>query len=67
MTSQKEDSKIKNFIARKELYKNANKLQKKMKKQEKEMDFMLQRLEEMDAPKGKEIIMEKYAKQKEEQ
>lgn len=67
MTSQKEDNKIRNFIARKKLYKTANKLQKKMKKQEKEMRFMLQKLEEMDAPKGKEIIIKKYAKQKEEQ
>ena len=38
-----------------------------MKKQEKEMGFILQRLEEMDTSKDKEIIIEKYAKQKEEQ
>lgn len=62
MTGKKEDNKIKIFIERKKLYQKANKLQKKMKKQEKEMDFILQKLEKMDTPKGKEIIIEKQAK-----
>lgn len=51
--------KFKNFIARKKLYRKANKLQKKMKKQEQIINFILKKLDEIDTPKGKEITIKK--------
>ncbi len=59
MKSQKKDNYIKDYIDRKKLIKKANKIQKQMKKQEKVINVILQKLDEMEAPKGKEIIIKK--------
>lgn len=59
MKNQKKDNYIKDYIDRKKLIKKANKIQKQMKKQEKVINVILQKLDEMEAPKGKEIIIKK--------
>ena len=59
MTHQKKGNYIKDYIDRKKLIKQANKIQKQMKKQEKVINVILQKLDEMEAPKGKEIIIKK--------
>ncbi len=59
MKNQKKGNYIKDYIDRKKLIKQANKIQKQMKKQEKVINVILQKLDEMEAPKGKEIIIKK--------
>ena len=55
----KKDNYIKNYIARKKLIMQANKIQKQMKKQEKIINVILQHLDEMEEPKGDEVIIKK--------
>ena len=59
MKNQKKGNYIKDYIDRKKLIKQANKIQKQMKKQEKVINVILQKLDEMEAPKGKEMIIKK--------
>lgn len=59
MKRQKKDNYIKNHIARKKLIMQANKIQKQMKKQEKIINVILQKLDEMEEPKGNEVIIKK--------
>ncbi len=59
MAVQKKDNKIKNYIERKKLIKKANKIQKQMKNQKNIINTMLNKLDEMDTPKGKEVIIKK--------
>ena len=59
MKQQKKDNYIKNYIARKKLIMQANKIQKQMKKQEKIINVILQHLDEMEEPKGDEVIIKK--------
>lgn len=59
MVVQKKDSKIKNYIERKKLIKKADKIQKQMKSQKSIINNMLDKLDEMDTPKGKEVIIKK--------
>ena len=50
---------IKDKILRKNFERKLNKLQKNMKKQEEQIKVILNKLDEMDTPKGKEIIINK--------
>lgn len=59
MVVQKKDNKIKNYIERKKLIKKADKIQKQMKSQKSIINNMLDKLDEMDTPKGKEVIIKK--------
>ena len=59
MVVQKKDNKIKNYIERKKLIKKADKNQKQMKSQKSIINNMLDKLDEMDNPKGKEVIIKK--------
>ncbi len=59
MLVQKKDNKIKNYIERKKLIKKADKIQKQMKSQKSIINNMLDKLDEMDTPKGKEVIIKK--------
>lgn len=59
MAVQKKDNKIKNYIERKKLIKKADKIQKQMKSQKSIIINMLDKLDEMDTPKGKEVIIKK--------
>ena len=59
MVVQKKDNKIKNYIERKKLIKKADKIQKQMKSQKNIINTMLNKLDEMDPPKGKEVIIKK--------
>ena len=60
MVVQKKDNKIKNYIERKKLIKKADKIQKQMKSQKSIINNMLDKLDEMDTPKGKEVIIKEY-------
>ena len=57
MVVQKKDNKIKNYIERKKLIKKADKIQTQMKSQKNIINTMLNELDEMDTPKGKEVII----------
>ena len=59
MVVQKKDNKIKNYIERKKLIKKADKIQKQMKSQKSIINNMLDKLDEMDTTKGKEVIIKK--------
>ena len=59
MVVQKKDNKIKNYIERKKLIKKADKIQKQMKSQKSIINNMLDKLDEMDTPKAKEVIIKK--------
>lgn len=59
MVAQKKDNKIKNYIERKKLIKKADKIQKQMKSQKSIINNMLDKLDEMDTTKGKEVIIKK--------
>lgn len=59
MVVPKKDNKIKNYIERKKLIKKADKIQKQMKSQKSIINNMLDKLNEMDTPKGKEVIIKK--------
>lgn len=59
MVVQKKDNKIKNYIERKKLIKKADKIQKQRKSQKSIINNMLDKLDEMDTPKGKEVIIKK--------
>lgn len=59
MVVQKKDNKIKNYIERKKLIKKADKIQKQMKSQKSIINNMLDKLDEMDTSKGKEVIIKK--------
>ena len=59
MVVQKKDNKIKNYIERKKLIKKADKIQTQMKSQKNIINTMLNKLDEMDTPKGKEVIIKK--------
>ena len=59
MVVQKKDNKIKNYIERKKLIKKADKIQKQMKSQKSIINNMLDKLDEMDITKGKEVIIKK--------
>lgn len=59
MVVQKKDNKIKNYIERKKLIKKADKIQKQMKSQKSIINNMLDKLDEMDTPKCKEVIIKK--------
>lgn len=59
MVVQKKDNKIKNYIERKKLIKKADKIQEQMKSQKSIINNMLDKLDEMDTPKGKEVIIKK--------
>ena len=61
MVVQKKDNKIKNYIERKKLIKKADKIQKQMKSQKSIINNMLDKLDEMDTPKGKEVIIKNPA------
>lgn len=59
MVVPKKDNKIKNYIERKKLIKKADKIQKQMKSQKSIINNMLDKLDEMDTTKGKEVIIKK--------
>lgn len=59
MVVQKKDNKIKNYIERKKLIKKADKIQKQIKSQKSIINNMLDKLDEMDTTKGKEVIIKK--------
>lgn len=53
------NNKIKNYIERKKWLKKLTKFKKKMKSQKSIINNMLDKLDKMDPPKGKEVIIKK--------